>query len=434
MSNDMGVPDLGLVMGNIGLRPVTDIDVDWLFQLETHPSIIRRFRLGGTTPSPSAYREFLKSSVLSQYLVVNIQRDERVGLVYGYNADLETGRASMGMVSHPDYDSDTARDFFRGVFLFVNYLFQHFPLRKIYGHAAEFNFVQYANRVDRSIDLQKMFEIEAVLPDHTFYAGRWWDKYIAGLSRDAWIEHLPIMLEQIRRDIEGVNSGDSVEHRRDEDFEATRNPVELDCLCTKDTRFRPIQSSDSKWLATTFLHPENRRYVRIPFPNTATVLTADALESLLWNGVLCQFVVEDRQNGIPFALMTAHKAEWNSLIMVMHVVADPALSSDSVLDQAIRHFVGHMFNIWPLRQIYFEYLSGAPIVNTIRRSLTDRGGHSQLRQVGTLGDWEVDRGMSQYGLDLFVISRERWTSVQSAHVAESLMPQARKMGAIQGAV
>lgn len=92
------------VMGiaGVALRPILESDIAWLYELETHPEIIQRFRLGGTTPSPYKYREFLERECSVRYLVVSEENGERIGFVYAFGTDLENKRTSIALVAHPD--------------------------------------------------------------------------------------------------------------------------------------------------------------------------------------------------------------------------------------------------------------------------------------------------------------------------------------------
>ncbi len=44
-------PDLFQKFAGVVLRPFLPTDIGWAYEIETHPSIIQRFRLAGSTPN-----------------------------------------------------------------------------------------------------------------------------------------------------------------------------------------------------------------------------------------------------------------------------------------------------------------------------------------------------------------------------------------------
>lgn len=68
--------------------------------------------------------------------------------------------------------------------LFIHYLLTTWNFRKIYFEVAEFNLPQFESMVDR------FAVIEAELPEHRWYDGRWWAQFTLASYRDR--HHEPI--------------------------------------------------------------------------------------------------------------------------------------------------------------------------------------------------------------------------------------------------
>ena len=63
--------------------------------------------------------------------------------------------------------------------LLVRYVFQCWEFRKIYLDAPAINYEQY-----KSGEKLGLFDVEGVLKDHMFVAGRFWDQYLLAVTRD----------------------------------------------------------------------------------------------------------------------------------------------------------------------------------------------------------------------------------------------------------
>jgi hypothetical protein len=66
----------------------------------------------------------------------------------------------------------------QAVALFLRYLFHTFPLTKAYLEVPGYNWAQVRSGEGT------LFEVEGVLRDHHFYAGRRWDQYLCAIYRD----------------------------------------------------------------------------------------------------------------------------------------------------------------------------------------------------------------------------------------------------------
>lgn len=172
---EAGYSPLAPVLGNqtYRLTPLSSGDVDFLYALAVHPANGYRWRYRGVPPSPDRFGAELWGQVLVQYVVRTHATGEPVGLVVAYSADLAQGHASVAAVFLPEHaGTGLAADI---TALFVRYLFHTFRLRKLYLEIPGFNWPQLRSGAGRQ------FQVEGVLRDHDFYAGRFWNKYLCAI-------------------------------------------------------------------------------------------------------------------------------------------------------------------------------------------------------------------------------------------------------------
>jgi RimJ/RimL family protein N-acetyltransferase len=100
--------------------------------------------------------------------------DDVVGLVVAYSPS--EGHVHLGAVFDPAHTGSGLAA--QAVVVFARYLFHSFPLRKLYLEIPEFNMPQLRSGVGR------LFQVEGVLREHCYYAGRWWDQHIAAIYPD----------------------------------------------------------------------------------------------------------------------------------------------------------------------------------------------------------------------------------------------------------
>jgi RimJ/RimL family protein N-acetyltransferase len=186
-----------LDLGRVALRPIRPQDHEWLYELETHPHLIHRWRLGGRTPSPEQFQRLLWDGIVCQYLVIEKASNSRTGLVMFYQTDAPNGTGHLAMVSHPSYfRSSFAID---GIILFIDYIFTCFNVRKLYGESMGFNFGQFTRPDNPRFGVENLFVVEGVLRDHFFYNGRYWDKVVTAIYRDYWLENRQVLIDEVAR-------------------------------------------------------------------------------------------------------------------------------------------------------------------------------------------------------------------------------------------
>ncbi|HEU4425735.1 MAG TPA: GNAT family N-acetyltransferase [Pilimelia sp.] len=169
-------PPLAPVLGTSALRltPVTPDDIGFLYALTVDPETGFRWRYRGAAPPIDRFAAELWTQVLMQYVVRRTGDGEPVGHVVAYAPDQNMRYAHVGAVFRSPGTGLAAQ----AVALFVRYLFHTFPLHKLYLEIPGYNWPQVSSGQDR------LFDVEGVLGDHDYYAGRLWDQYVCAIYRD----------------------------------------------------------------------------------------------------------------------------------------------------------------------------------------------------------------------------------------------------------
>lgn len=172
------------------LVPVMPQAAPFLYGLAVSPDVGFRWRYRGSVP---AYQQFeqqdMWQGILAQFLVESIQTNQPAGHVMCYNPDLSLGHAYVGAGMAGQYlGSGIAAEPVR---LFIDYLFDVWPFRKLYLELPEFNYLQFASAGGRGL------HVEARLRDHDYYRGRRWDRLILAVYRPG--EDVPAPSDEFTR-------------------------------------------------------------------------------------------------------------------------------------------------------------------------------------------------------------------------------------------
>jgi RimJ/RimL family protein N-acetyltransferase/acyl carrier protein len=159
------------------LRPVREVDHASLYRMATSGDGAYRWRLRALAPSEPDLHSVLWDAVLVQLAVARIGRPTPIGLVQAFRASpqgyaflsvlLEEGARGKGLG-------------FEALALFVDHLFDNFPLRRLYAEAGAFD------EADLLRGTGRWFEEHARLPGQLFWQGERWDLLILGVERAAW--------------------------------------------------------------------------------------------------------------------------------------------------------------------------------------------------------------------------------------------------------
>jgi RimJ/RimL family protein N-acetyltransferase len=178
-ANDQSDP-VRLVGRRVFLRPVLPSDYETILTAELSEDLGPRWRHGGNTPGMEAFVRSLWTGVLAQFLVCSRRTGQALGLVSLYNANLQNGYAYFAMAKFQRRTPGRLQ--LEGAALFLDYVFDAWPLRKVYGEVLGFNFDQFASEAG------KLFVEEGRLTDHAYFGGRYWDQHVLALYRETWKE------------------------------------------------------------------------------------------------------------------------------------------------------------------------------------------------------------------------------------------------------
>lgn len=190
----MTATDPGLVGERVELQPLDPEHYPFVRALELHPERLATYRHRATTPSPEAFVQRLWNGVLTQFVVVDRDARRPLGIVAAFAADFRNANAQIAFVSAGEGDF-VAGVFLDGVELFVDYVFAHFDLRKLYAHTLEPNL----RRLSRLVG--EVVQCEGVLREHEYLGGRWVDLHVLAVHRADWERRDGYLLRSDRRSV-----------------------------------------------------------------------------------------------------------------------------------------------------------------------------------------------------------------------------------------
>ncbi len=160
----------------IALLPLTADLLPWVYKLATAPATGFRWRFRGAVPSYDHFVAGLWQGTLAQFVVAARDSGQPAGLVVSYQADMTQGTVYMGAVFAQELHGSGIG--IAATAIFMRYLFDVWPLRKIYLEVPDFNYYRFASGEGR------LFVREGRLKEHHYYAGRYWDQHILAVRRE----------------------------------------------------------------------------------------------------------------------------------------------------------------------------------------------------------------------------------------------------------
>jgi len=185
----LGVRAPPMATRRVSLRPLREEDYRFLYDIAVSDDVGFRWRFRGYIPTFPVFMDTLFTDVLCQFVVEDLTQDERIGVVVAYHPDLRNRYVYLGAALR---SADIGAG--RGVeacALLCNYLMLNWDLRKIYFETVEFSYVMF--RSGRS----SLFEEEAVLRDHIYYQGRYWNQYILSLTKEVWQTRIRALVDRL---------------------------------------------------------------------------------------------------------------------------------------------------------------------------------------------------------------------------------------------
>jgi RimJ/RimL family protein N-acetyltransferase len=202
--------DLGRSVRGIALRQVADDDMPFLFQLFADPQRchlwMRGRRVYDEAGFAQAWAAWTSDEIAAKFLVESGGRP--VGLVFDHGRNTEDGWTKATMLLATESVGHGAGVIANG--LFMDWLFQALPFRKVYHEVFRYN--ERVVQMSRKLGLVE----EGVLKADRFWNGAYWDLHIFALYREAWYAMRPRVLAErgrIPRQIAAELDGDAVRSR-----------------------------------------------------------------------------------------------------------------------------------------------------------------------------------------------------------------------------
>ncbi len=166
----------------VRLRPLEPIDYAGLRRQELTAQLAFRWRHHGAHEPPEFFPNSLWAHALVHFIVEDKIQNVSIGIVSAYGADFQTGTIYIAAAKF-DSKLEVGSRIVGSIGLLIDYLFQGWPLRKIYFETPEYNLQQFEGAVGW------LLVEEARFREHVFLNGRYWDQVVLTLWRDNWIQN-----------------------------------------------------------------------------------------------------------------------------------------------------------------------------------------------------------------------------------------------------
>jgi hypothetical protein len=163
----------------VTLRAPVPEDIEMLFEWSQDRTVARRWRFYHEVPGRAGFGEGILAGVLA-HAVIETRDRVPIGYATAYNADFRSQICMAGSVMGP---ACTAPGLVAlGSAWFLDSVFRDYNLRRVYlevyGH----------NQPAADAALRRGGELEGVLRDDLFLDGRYFDRQIVAIRREAWLE------------------------------------------------------------------------------------------------------------------------------------------------------------------------------------------------------------------------------------------------------
>jgi len=181
--------------------------------------------------------------------------------------------------------------------------------------------------------------------------------------------------------------------------------------CDEDlSQLRALSSGDQQLVRGIASDARNLVRLRIPHDSKRRA----QLDGVLWNGVLCQFLVLDSANHFELGIVSIVDANMVDGCSRLRVLPNYDFLPDAALIDGIRRFIEYVFQTWPLENLYFDCIAEDEVLEIVRMT-SRRGGISNWMQQGRLKEYELIDGCYKDRL-IFALTRARWKPLSSASV------------------
>lgn len=164
----------------VAIKEMVEADLPFFHELATSIPTGRRFTLAGAGMSLQRFSASAWEGVLCHLLISGRASYSRLGVFTVASADMRNSTAYVSIVG----DSSVAGTGLvaEGLCLCLDYVFDTWPFRKIYGEVPEYNYDRFSSGDHR------FFTVEGRLTRHLYMAGGLRDVLILAISRERWME------------------------------------------------------------------------------------------------------------------------------------------------------------------------------------------------------------------------------------------------------
>lgn len=166
----------------IVLRPITESDYYILYSWRNDTESLYLWSHPRRLVSFPEYANSLEKSLhtdVNIWLVITEKDSEKpIGFVYSYDTKSWDGHTFLAMFISSEFRGKEYG--LEAGALFVRYLMDYFPLKKIYADIFEFN------PISQSFVTEYGFIEEGFFPSHRYYQGKYWGMRRLALYRESW--------------------------------------------------------------------------------------------------------------------------------------------------------------------------------------------------------------------------------------------------------
>ncbi|MGB3412131.1 MAG: hypothetical protein WBA45_13150 [Microthrixaceae bacterium] len=159
------------------LRPILERDIMPLYLASFDPSNSSRWRYRGRTLPLDEFVRTLYAGVISQYMVEMTATGDTVGTVSAYDENHSGLNCKIAYLRCGDRSHGDSAAVFEGMLLFISFLFDNFPFRKLFAEVPDYNMELFAD---------DFAEHEGSLKEYLFHEGKFIDLHHVSISREKW--------------------------------------------------------------------------------------------------------------------------------------------------------------------------------------------------------------------------------------------------------
>jgi RimJ/RimL family protein N-acetyltransferase len=164
----------------ISLRPVVDADLPFLFQLLGDPTRVHLWLRARPAYDEAGFKQtwsaWTAGMIGAKFIIESAGRP--IGLAFDYDRTLDDSWTRVTALVQEEHSGRGSGVI--GGFLFMDWLFQTLPLRKMYHEVFGYN--ESVIRMWRKVGLIE----EGVFKGDRYWNGAYWDLHVFALYREAW--------------------------------------------------------------------------------------------------------------------------------------------------------------------------------------------------------------------------------------------------------